>query len=112
MKLVHEPLELSTQFEFRIAVGARTRHVNTLVRIEHDGIVGLGEAAPSHYYAESEGNVRVALDTWAPHLGDALAATSRIAQEVGKLAREPDVLWTGVTAPAGLSRPVKSGCLI
>jgi len=49
MRLTHEPLELTTAFEFRISQGAGRAHVNTLVRIEHDGIVGLGEAAPSHY---------------------------------------------------------------
>ncbi len=70
MKLTHEPLPLETQFEFRIAVGARRRHVNTLVRIEHDGITGLGEASPSHYYGETEALVRAALDAWAPELGD------------------------------------------
>jgi L-alanine-DL-glutamate epimerase-like enolase superfamily enzyme len=40
------------------------------VRIEHDGLEGLGEASPSHYYGESEPMVRAALDQWAPHLGD------------------------------------------
>ncbi len=70
MKLSHEPLPLETQFEFRISMGAKQRHVNTLVRIEHDGIEGLGEASPSHYYGESEPLVRAALDLWAPHLGD------------------------------------------
>lgn len=70
MKLTHERLELRTQFEFRIAVGAKQRHVNTIVRLEHDGLEGLGEASPSHYYGENEALVRAALDTWAPHLGD------------------------------------------
>lgn len=70
MKLTHERLELRTQFEFRIAFGAKHGHTNTLVRIAHDGIEGLGEASPSHYYGENEPLVRAALDTWAPHLGD------------------------------------------
>jgi len=70
MKLSHTPLALETQFEFRIAVGAKQRHVNTLVTLEHDGVTGFGEASPSHYYGENETLVKVALDTWAPHLGD------------------------------------------
>jgi len=41
-----------------------------LVRIEHGGVTGLGEAAPSHYYGENRALVEAALDTWAPHLGD------------------------------------------
>ena len=44
--------------------------MNTLVRIEHDGIEGLGEAAPSHYYAETPEMVEAALAAWAPVLGD------------------------------------------
>jgi L-alanine-DL-glutamate epimerase-like enolase superfamily enzyme len=70
VRLRHEPLELSTTFEFRIAVGARSGHSNTLVRIEHDGIEGLGEASPSHYYGESRLLVEAALAAWAPVLGD------------------------------------------
>jgi L-alanine-DL-glutamate epimerase-like enolase superfamily enzyme len=70
MRLVHEPLDLETEFEFRIAVGATKGHANTLVRIEHDGIEGLGEASPSAYYGESRPLVEAALDAWAPRLGD------------------------------------------
>lgn len=70
MRLTHEPLPLETTFEFRIAVGARRTYENTLVRIEHDGVTGLGEASPSHYYGETPRMVAAALDTWAPRLGD------------------------------------------
>ena len=70
MRLRLEPLELSTRFTFRIAHGARKAHANTLVRLEHDGIEGLGEAAPSPYYGESEAIVRDQLEAWAPLLGD------------------------------------------
>jgi L-alanine-DL-glutamate epimerase-like enolase superfamily enzyme len=70
MQLRHEPLNLETVFEFRIAVGACHGHTNTLVRIEHDGIEGLGEAAPSHYYGENRPLVEAALATWTPCLGD------------------------------------------
>jgi hypothetical protein len=40
---------------------------------------------------------RAELPPWGPHLGDALAATARIAQEAAKLATEPDVLWHRLT---------------
>lgn len=70
MRLRLEPLELSTRFTFRIAHGARQAHENTLVRLEHDGLEGLGEAAPSAYYGETAATVREALTTWTPHLGD------------------------------------------
>jgi len=70
MRLRHEPLDLVTTYEFRIAVGARKSHENLLVRIEHEGIEGIGEAAPSRYYGESRALAQAALDTWVPLLGD------------------------------------------
>src|SRR5262245_38715878 len=70
MKLRTEAIELQTIFEFRIAHGSRRAHRNTIVRIEHDGIEGIGEAAPSHYYVETAELVEAALAGWAPVLGD------------------------------------------
>ena len=70
MPVRHEPLELRTIFEFRIARGGKTVQRNTLVRFTHDGIEGLGEAAPSRYYGESPETVALALDSWAPVIGD------------------------------------------
>ncbi len=70
MQLRHEPLDLATAFEFRIAHGVRRGHANTLVTLEHEGIEGWGEASPSHYYGESRELVEAALATWAPHLGE------------------------------------------
>ena len=71
MRLSHERMDLDTAFEFRIAHGAAGRaHGNTLVRIEHEGIEGLGEASPAHYYGESRALGEAALEAWAPRLGD------------------------------------------
>ena len=70
MRLRIETLALATKHEFRIAHGAKRTYDNALVRIEHDGIEGLGEASPSHYYGETPEMVREALTAWAPHLGD------------------------------------------
>lgn len=70
MRLTHEPLPLETRFDFRISHGSHRAYRNTLVRIEHDGVTGLGEASPSHYYGETPEMVAVALEQWAPVLGD------------------------------------------
>lgn len=70
MRLSTERLDLSTAFEFRITHGGGRGHENTLVRIEHEGISGLGEASPAHYYGEHRSLVEAALELWAPHLGD------------------------------------------
>jgi L-alanine-DL-glutamate epimerase-like enolase superfamily enzyme len=96
MRLQHRPLELHTIFEFRIAHGAKRAHVNTLVTIEHDGVTGVGEAAPSHYYGETTELVQAALDAWAPHLGDDPFALDAIA------ARLDGVLQGNTAARAGI----------
>ena len=70
MRLRHEPLELATAFEFRIAHGPGLGRGNTLVRLEHEGIEGLGEASPAHYYGENRRLAEQALETWAPLLGE------------------------------------------
>lgn len=70
MQLRHEPLDLATTYDFRISsMGARRGHENLLVRLEHEGLEGLGEAAPARYYGESRALAGAALDAWAPHLG-------------------------------------------
>lgn len=70
MRLHVEALPLNTRFAFTIAHGSQQAYANTLVRIEHEGIEGLGEASPAHYYGENADTVREALAAWAPHLGD------------------------------------------
>jgi hypothetical protein len=42
---------------------------------------------------------RAELPPWAPALGEALAATSRIAQDAAQFAGDATVLWSAVTAP-------------
>ncbi|MGH7729760.1 MAG: dipeptide epimerase [Candidatus Eiseniibacteriota bacterium] len=87
MRLRHEPLDLATTFEFRIAVGASHGHANTLVRIEHEGIEGLGEASPAHYYGESRPLVEQALAVWSACLGDDPMALEAIEQRMHETLR-------------------------
>ena len=70
MRLSVETLELKTRYEFRIAHGAHRHYRNVLVRLEHDGVTGLGEGSASHYYGESYETMCAALAAWAPLLGD------------------------------------------
>jgi L-alanine-DL-glutamate epimerase-like enolase superfamily enzyme len=84
MRLRHEPLPVETIFEFRISWGAKQGHVNTLVRIDHDGLEGLGEASPSHYYGETPELVSAVLDHFAPLLGDDPFALDRIDQALDR----------------------------
>ena len=87
MPVRHEPLDLRTIFEFRIAHGSKQIQRNTLVRFSQDGIEGLGEAAPARYYGESPETVAVALETWAPVLGgDPFALDAILARMTATLA--------------------------
>jgi L-alanine-DL-glutamate epimerase-like enolase superfamily enzyme len=70
VRLSVERLDLATAFEFRITHGTSKGHENTLVRLEHEGTLGIGEASPAHYYGETRALVEQALEAWAPHLGE------------------------------------------
>lgn len=62
MKVTYEELSLrAAGEEFRIARERITRFTNYIVRLEADGVVGLGEAAPSEYYGETRRVVTGAL---------------------------------------------------
>ena len=67
-KVTFEPLDLPLQNPFGISRRTTTVARNVLVRIEWDGLVGLGEAAPNAYYGESQESVLA----WLPCLADAL----------------------------------------
>ena len=72
MRISHEVIRLKTRYPFVIARGGYAAHENVVVRItDHDGIEGLGEAAPNKYYGESVATVVAAIDQFAPVLGSA-----------------------------------------
>lgn len=72
MRISHEVVRLKTRYPFVIARGGYAAHENVIVRIvDHDGIEGLGEAAPNRYYGESVATVEAALEQFAPVLGSA-----------------------------------------
>jgi L-alanine-DL-glutamate epimerase-like enolase superfamily enzyme len=51
MKLTAQTIDLHTaNKEFRIARAVQSAFQVVILRVEHDGVVGLGEAAPSAYY--------------------------------------------------------------
>jgi L-alanine-DL-glutamate epimerase-like enolase superfamily enzyme len=54
MSLSYEPFILHLRLPFAIARGVQTVAENVLVRVERDGVVGLGEAAPSAHYGDTQ----------------------------------------------------------
>lgn len=68
MRISYEPLELRVKHTLNIAHGGFSGDVfhNVVVRLEHEGFTGLGEAAPFFIYGENQRTVLAALETLAP----------------------------------------------
>jgi L-alanine-DL-glutamate epimerase-like enolase superfamily enzyme len=70
MELTAEALDLKLATPFRISRSVQLVANNVLARIAHDGLVGLGEAAPTAFYGERRESVLMALDHLSEQLGD------------------------------------------
>jgi L-Ala-D/L-Glu epimerase len=70
-----EPLDLPLANPFGISRRTTTVARNVLVRVEWEGLVGYGEAAPNAYYGESQASVLA----WLPRLVEALPAGDPLA---------------------------------
>jgi L-alanine-DL-glutamate epimerase-like enolase superfamily enzyme len=91
------PLELVPTHPFKIARSEHAKYDHWLVRLDHEGDEGWGEAAPSRRYGETAGTVAAALDELGPLLGDDPAALTAIE------ARWRGSLWENSSAKAALS---------
>ena len=60
------PVTLTPTHPFRIARSEHAAYHHWLVRVEHDGDEGWGEAAPSRRYGETAETVASALDELSP----------------------------------------------
>ena len=79
-----EPLDLPLRDPFGISRRTTTVARNVLVRVEWEGLVGLGECAPNAYYGESQESVLA----WLPRLAEALPEDPlAIRETVGALER-------------------------
>jgi L-Ala-D/L-Glu epimerase len=79
-----QALDLKLATPFRISRSVQLVASNVLMRLEHDGLAGLGEAALSAFYGERRESVLMALALFEQHLGndpghihDILAACDR-----------------------------------
>ena len=68
MELSYEAISLRLVEPLRISYGASFDLTNVIVRLEHGGVVGLGEAAPSAKFGETPATVAAALDLFRPAL--------------------------------------------
>jgi L-Ala-D/L-Glu epimerase len=70
MKLDVQPFDLKLTTPFRISRHVQYTASNVLAQITHEGVTGIGEAAPSEHYGENRGTVLAALAALADELGD------------------------------------------
>jgi L-alanine-DL-glutamate epimerase-like enolase superfamily enzyme len=68
MKLKVEPLRLESSHPFKIARSTRTTFDLFVFSLTHEGVTGLGEAAPQQYYGESPDTVKEVVATIADKL--------------------------------------------
>ena len=71
MRLAVRPIRIHPVHAFTIARSSHVRYDNVVVEVEEEGLTGLGEAAPSAYYGETQGTVLAALEALRPVLEEA-----------------------------------------
>lgn len=77
MKLRAVPFRIHPVHAFTISRSSHAHYDNVRVEVEEEGIVGVGEAAPSAYYGETQGTVRAALEALRPAIEEAHPAEVR-----------------------------------
>jgi L-alanine-DL-glutamate epimerase-like enolase superfamily enzyme len=87
MKLDIQSFDLRLTTPFRISRHVQYTAANVLACITHEGITGVGEAAPSEHYGEYRGTVLAALRFLAGELGDDPFAIEDILSHLERLLR-------------------------
>jgi L-alanine-DL-glutamate epimerase-like enolase superfamily enzyme len=85
MELTHETVSLKLRHTFRTSREASDVRRNVVCKIQHQGLEGLGEAAPSTYYGQDADSVSKALDDIALRLKDDPFALESIVSEMWHL---------------------------
>lgn len=70
MDLSYKPLDLRLHEPFTIARGTQLVANNVQVTLSHEGITGIGEAAPSEHYGELQATVIAFFNAFSPRLTD------------------------------------------
>jgi L-alanine-DL-glutamate epimerase-like enolase superfamily enzyme len=73
MKLSVHPMTLDLRTTFRVSHGASDQRHNVLLKIEHDGLVGYGEAAAVPYYGDTQESLSAYLNCLPPLGNDPFA---------------------------------------
>lgn len=85
MRLEVQPFDLQLTTPFRISRHVQYKAFNVLARVTHDGVTGIGEAAPSEHYGEYRETVLAALHLYANELGNDPFAIEEIANHLERV---------------------------
>jgi L-alanine-DL-glutamate epimerase-like enolase superfamily enzyme len=85
MLLTYETICLDLKHTFRISRESSDSRRNVICRIQHEGVEGLGEAAPSAYYGQSWDTVVAAMEGMASRLGQDPFALEALTSELARL---------------------------
>ena len=66
----HRRYDLELRHTFRLARGASDERHNLMIELEHDGLIGLGEAAPIERYGQDWRSAATAADAMAARIDD------------------------------------------
>ncbi|MCI0515035.1 dipeptide epimerase [candidate division KSB1 bacterium] len=87
MFLKYQAMPLALKHVFRVAASSKSIAHNFRVELHHDGLTGLGEAAPSRFYQEDANTVPIALEKIGAGLDlDPFLTQSRHAEIASRLA--------------------------
>jgi L-alanine-DL-glutamate epimerase-like enolase superfamily enzyme len=89
VKLRYEPFRIHPVHTFTISRSSHAHYDNVRVEVEVDGIVGIGEAAPSAFYGETQATVTAALEAYRPvveegHPDDVRALEAAMERRLGR----------------------------
>lgn len=84
--LSYEPLVMTSTHPFGISYGTSEKTYNVLVKLEFDGLTGMGEAAPVEYHNENTATVNAVLETFKNEelLGDDPFAIQEISRRMDR----------------------------
>jgi L-alanine-DL-glutamate epimerase-like enolase superfamily enzyme len=85
MKIDARPVALTLTTPFRISRNVQYTSSNIIVRIEHEGYTGYGEASPDEYYGESPGTVLSCISMFADNIGDDPFILEDITEKLDKI---------------------------
>jgi len=84
MKLTYVTRQLTLNHTFAVANSSKTSVENTFVRIESDGYVGYGEAAPSYFYQENTASIHRVMEAAIPMLQQNHDSVQSMMDQIGE----------------------------